>query len=69
MAYANDLHKGRNTGTAWRWFIDVFALACLVFTMTGLVLLQLQARNRPSTWPWITLGLLLPVVIALLFIH
>ncbi len=69
LAYANDLHKGRNTGAAWRWFIDVFALACLVFTITGLVLLQLHARNRPSTWPWVGLGLVLPVVLALLFIH
>lgn len=69
VAYANDLHKGRNTGPAWRWFIDVFAVACLVFTVTGLVLLQMHARQRPSTWPWVGLGLVLPVLLALLFIH
>src|SRR5690606_7447018 len=23
IAYFNDLHKGRNTGTLWKWFIDV----------------------------------------------
>ncbi|HEV7856369.1 MAG TPA: PepSY-associated TM helix domain-containing protein, partial [Herminiimonas sp.] len=22
ISYLNDLHKGRNTGTAWSWFID-----------------------------------------------
>jgi len=69
IAYLNDLHKGRNAGTAWRWFIDVFALACLVFCVTGLFLLQMHARQRRSTWPYVALGLALPVLLALLFIH
>jgi len=69
IAYLNDLHKGRNAGTAWFWFIDVFAGACVVFTLTGLALLWLHARGRPSTWPLVGLGLLIPVLIALLFIH
>jgi hypothetical protein len=25
VAWLNDLHKGRNTGPVWYWFIDVFA--------------------------------------------
>lgn len=69
VAYLNDLHKGRNAGRVWFWFIDVFAVACVVFTLTGLALLWLHARGRPSTWPLVGLGLLIPVVIALLFIH
>lgn len=69
LAYANDLHKGRNTGTAWRWFIDVFALTCIVFTITGLLLLQLHARRRPGTWPLVGLGGVVMVVLALMFIH
>jgi len=69
ISYINDLHKGRNTGTAWFWFIDVFAAACIVFTLTGLFLLQLHARHRPSTWPLVGFGLALPVAIALFFIH
>jgi hypothetical protein len=69
ISYINDLHKGRNTGAAWFWFIDVFAVACLVFTLTGLVLLQLHARHRPSTWPLVGLSLAIPLVIALFFIH
>ena len=69
IAYLNDLHKGRNAGTAWRWFIDVFALACLVFCVTGLFLLQMHARQRRMTWPYVALGLVLPVLLALLFIH
>ncbi|MCX7557150.1 PepSY-associated TM helix domain-containing protein [Xanthomonadaceae bacterium JHOS43] len=69
VSYFNDLHKGRNTGPAWRWFIDVFALACLVFSITGLVLLQLHARQRGLTWPMVGLGALVPLLIALLLIH
>lgn len=69
ISWLNDLHKGRNTGPAWRWFIDVFALACLVFTVTGLVLLQLHARQRGMTWPMVGLGMVVPVLIVLLLVH
>lgn len=69
IAYLNDLHKGRNAGVVWYWFIDVFAAACLIFALTGLALLWLHARGRPSTWPLVGLGLLVPVVIALIFVH
>jgi hypothetical protein len=69
LAYINDLHKGRNTGPVWSWFIDVFALACVVFALTGLLLLQLHAGQRRMTWPMVALGLVLPVIVALLFIH
>lgn len=69
LSYLNDLHKGRNTGPAWAWFIDIVALACIVFTVTGLCLLQLHARQRRMTWPYVGLGLLVPVLLALLFIH
>lgn len=69
IAYFNDLHKGRNTGTAWTWFIDIFAASCLIFCITGLFLLKMHARNRPSTWPVVMFGLVLPLVLALVFIH
>lgn len=69
ISWFNDLHKGRNTGTAWAWFIDVFSLACVVFSVSGFFLLQMHARQRPMTWPMVGLGLLVMVLIALLFIH
>ncbi|WP_338057446.1 PepSY-associated TM helix domain-containing protein [Sphingomonas corticis] len=69
ISYLNDLHKGRNSGSAWFWFIDVFAAACVVFTLTGLLLLQLHARHRPSTWPLVGAGLAIPALIAVFFIH
>jgi hypothetical protein len=69
IAYLNDLHKGRHTGAAWGWFIDVFAAACLVFSVTGLFILKLRAANRPATWPLVGFGLVAPLVLAILFIH
>jgi len=69
IAYFNDLHKGRHSGEAWSWFIDLFAVACVVFSLTGLLLLQRHAGNRPGTWPLVGLGLVIPLLLALLFIH
>lgn len=69
IAYFNDLHKGRNTGDIWRWFIDIFALACLIFTVTGLWLLHMHARSRILTWPLVGLGVVLPALLALLWMQ
>lgn len=69
ISYFNDLHKGRHTGVAWSWFIDVFAAACLVFCITGLFILQMHAGRRPMTWPMVGLGLLIPALLALLLVH
>lgn len=69
LSYFNDLHKGRHTGVAWSWFIDIFAAATLVFSITGLFILKMHAGNRPFTWPMVGMGLVIPVLLALLFIH
>lgn len=69
VSLLNDLHKGRNSGTAWSWFIDIFAGACVIFTVTGLILLQFHARARPLTWPLVGLGLAAPVILVILFVH
>lgn len=69
LSYFNDLHKGRNTGAAWSWFIDIFAAAAMVFSITGLFILKMHAGNRPLTWPVAGMGLVIPVLLALLFIH
>jgi len=69
IAYLNDLHKGRNTGVIWSWFIDIFAAACLIFGLSGLLLLKLHSKNRISTWPMVGLGLFVPFVLLLLFSH
>jgi hypothetical protein len=65
----NDLHKGRNTGLGWRLFIDAFAAAALLFTGTGLLLLQFHAKHRKKTWPLVGLGFAVPLIVAIIFIH
>jgi uncharacterized protein len=69
IAYFNDLHKGRNTGVAWAWFIDIFAGACVIFCLSGLGLLWLKSAARPVTWPLVTAGIIIPLILALLLIH
>lgn len=69
ISWFNDLHKGRNTGAAWSWFIDVFAVASVIFSLTGLLILKFHAANRPMVWPVVGLGFLIPALLAVLFIH
>lgn len=69
ISWLNDLHKGRHTGGAWSLFIDVFAAGCLIFSLSGLLILKMHAVQRLSTWPLVGLGVLIPALLALLFIH
>jgi len=69
VAYFNDLHKGRNAGIAWTLFIDVVAAAVLFFSLTGLVLLWIQARQRGSTWPLVGGGVAIMVALMIFFAH
>jgi uncharacterized protein len=69
IAYFNDIHKGRNTGKAWIYFMDIFALACVIFSVTGFILLQRYADTRSQTWPLLIAGLAVPVFFMLFLIH
>ena len=69
ISWLNDMHKGRNTGPVWSWFIDIFSVACVVFCITGFLILKYHAAKRPSTWPIVGFGIVLPIVLALLFVH
>lgn len=69
VAWLNDLHKGRNTGAAWVWFIDLFAVVCIVFCVTGFEILWIHSRERAQIWPVVGAGVLVPVLLAVLFVH
>lgn len=69
VAWLNELHKGRNAGPVWNGFLTFFALACVVFSVTGLLILQVHARSRWKVWPVTGLGLVIPLLLILLFIH
>jgi hypothetical protein len=69
ISYFNDIHKGRNTGSAWIYFMDVFAIACIIFSVTGFLLLQRYADTRSKTWPLVIAGLLVPIFFMMFLIH
>lgn len=69
ISLLNDLHKGRHTGAVWQGFIDVFSVACVIFSLTGLFILQQHARRRPMVWPLLGSGLVIPLVLIIFFVH
>ena len=45
VALLNDLHKGRDSGRAWAWVIDLSALLMILVSLSGLILIfYLQKR-------------------------
>jgi hypothetical protein len=47
LALANDLHKGRDSGMLWKALIDLTAIACLLFALTGFyLLLKLPSKKQ-----------------------
>ena len=45
VALINDLHKGRDSGRAWAWVIDLSAVLMVLVSLSGLVLIfYLQKR-------------------------
>lgn len=69
VAFFNDLHKGKNAGQVWSWVINLLGMGCLVFSVTGLLILQIHAKSRWTIWPVTGLGLVLPLLAILLFVH
>ena len=55
----NDLHKGRDTGGAWLWVIDISALFMVMVSITGIVLLLFIKKKRVSGIVVAVLGLAL----------
>ncbi len=56
VAMLNDLHKGRNSGEIWRWFIDITAALMVVFVLTGVCLLIPKKRTLATSLKWFALG-------------
>lgn len=69
ISFLNDLHKGRHTGRGWAWFLDIFSGACVIFSLTGLGLLIVHAKRRPTTWWVVGAGVLIPLILIVFFMH
>jgi hypothetical protein len=48
FAVLNDLHKGRDTGKAWAWVIDLSAVLMTLVSFTGMLLIFFLQKKRPS---------------------
>ena len=48
VAVMNDLHKGRDTGSSWKWLIDVSGGFLVLVSLSGIVL-QIFLRKRRRT--------------------
>ncbi len=68
VALINDLHKGRHAGLPWVVLIDAVSVICLVFAVSGLVLLWAHASKRASTWPLVGLGVGAPLAVFFWFV-
>ena len=47
----------------------MFAIAALVFSATGLLIMKMHAASRPMTWPITALGVLIPALLAIWMAH
>jgi len=64
----NDLHKGRDTGSAWSVFIDVCAILLTLISITGLLLLLFLKKRRTSGLVVALCGLLLAYMAYIIWI-
>jgi len=63
IAVLNDLHKGRNSGEVWKWFIDITALLMVFFVLTGVYLLLPQKKTFSTSLKWTAAGSLATLLI------
>lgn len=68
VAVINDLHKGRDTGTAWKWLIDVSAVLMTLVSLTGMVLVFFVPRVRSSGIVVAVAGTILAIVVYALWV-
>ncbi|WP_263418762.1 PepSY-associated TM helix domain-containing protein [Terriglobus albidus] len=68
IAIVNDLHKGRDTGTAWSMFIDISAALLTLVSLTGLVLLFFVYKRRVSGMIVAVAGALIAYLVYLRFV-
>jgi len=69
LALLNDLHKGRDSGLLWRWLIDITAIACLFFALTGFYLLLKMPSKKSIGNGLALLGGMMAVLAYLISLH
>lgn len=65
----NDLHKGRDTNSPWKWFIDVSGILLVVIAVTGLGMQLLMKKRRRSALVWMSIGFIGTVALTVFAIN
>ena len=64
LAVMNDLHKGRDASSSWKWLIDASAVFLVVISATGLTLQFFLRKRRAIALSSAALGAVIVVVFA-----
>lgn len=59
----NDLHKGRDSGKAWAWLIDISAVLMILVSLTGLLMLFFLKKKRVTGVLVIVVGGILSYIV------
>ena len=64
----SDRHKGRHSGKAWSWVIDISAVLMIVFSLTGMIILLQNKKHRWQASLFALIGVLTPLFIYLVMV-
>lgn len=65
VAVLNDLHKGRDAGTGWKWVIDLSGAILTLVSVTGIGILLLLKKTRTQALTVMGVASVLTVILAL----
>lgn len=65
VAVMNDLHKGRDAPSSWKWVIDLSAILLVVVSLTGLGIQVFQRKRRTRALVFSAAGLVVTIVLVM----
>ncbi|WP_406826930.1 PepSY-associated TM helix domain-containing protein [Pedobacter sp. KACC 23697] len=68
VAVINDLHKGRDSGKAWSWIIDISAVLMTLVSISGIILICFIKKKRLSGFIIAAAGTIVCYLIYKLFV-
>ena len=68
VAIMNDLHKGRDSGKAWSWIIDISAVLMTLVSISGIILICFIKKKRLSGFIIAAIGTLACYLIWKMFV-
>ncbi len=63
LAKMNALHQGRDSGSLWRWIIDISGALLVVIALTGIAIQIFMKKRRFSALTWSLVGAVVTVAL------